>query len=60
MYIVKNLNMERFEYKVVTFGMSDISNLEKGINFLGKDGWELVDVENFDLVSLMIFKRKLK
>lgn len=60
MYIVKNLNMEKFEYKVITFGIADISNLEKGINILGIDGWELVDIENFNLVSLMIFKRKLK
>ncbi|MBR6706197.1 MAG: DUF4177 domain-containing protein [Clostridia bacterium] len=41
--------MEKFEYKVVTFdtkgfwgGIVEVQQIEKQLNLLGNDGWEMV------------------
>jgi len=53
--------MQKWEYKIVFgTGNKDIS-LEKEINRLGNQGWELVSVtENSDDVYSLFFKRQLK
>lgn len=58
--------MKLFEYKVATPGdlarlvpsaNRDAIGLEEALNKLGKQGWELVDVNG---ASAMYFKRELK
>ncbi len=63
-----------FEYKVISVKDKLFGNrfspekLEKAINTLGSDGWELIEIANSDTAGvftnrsemIMIFKRKYK
>lgn len=44
-----------FEYKVERLGQLSITNLQRKLNDLGKDGWELVALEH----DCYIFKREV-
>lgn len=44
-----------FEYKVERLGQLSITNLQRKLNDLGKDGWELVVLEH----DCYIFKREV-
>lgn len=62
-----------FEYKVISVKDKLLGNrfspdkLEKAINTLGRDGWELIEIANSDSAGMltnrsemiMIFKKKL-
>lgn len=50
--------MKQYEYKVMANTFANPAILEDQLNILGKHGWELVDVENFDVMGLLIFKRE--
>lgn len=60
--------MKNFEYKTVILRSSifkssdfDAEKLQRKCNELGKEGWELVNFQNYDLSTkfMMIFKREI-
>lgn len=51
--------MKKYEYKVTILALSNPNALEEYLNVLGGNGWELVDVENFDLMGILILKREV-
>lgn len=59
MYIVKNLNMESFKYKVIVFTLNDAIKLEEYLNDMGINGWELITIQDVKVTQLLIFKRKI-
>jgi hypothetical protein len=34
--------MKKFEYREIVFGHNDVNEIEKTLNLLGQNGWELV------------------
>ena len=70
-HLWKEINMEKFEYKVMTFdtkgfwgGSVEVNQLEKQLNQLGNDGWEMVSCTSTNQSYgasksiVCIFKRK--
>jgi hypothetical protein len=67
----EEVNMEKFEYKVVTYdtkgfwgGKVEISQIEDQLNLIGNDGWEMVSCTSTNQSYgssrsiVCIFKRK--
>ena len=67
----REVNMEKFEYKVVTYdtkgfwgGKVEISQIEDQLNLIGNDGWEMVSCTSTNQSYgssrsiVCIFKRK--
>ena len=61
--------MKKFEYRTVILRNSifkssddDATNLQIKCNAMGKDGWELVNFQNYDLAlkCMLIFKREVE
>ncbi len=51
--------MIRFEYKVlqIIYQGGNYNSLAEKLNYLGNDGWELVNCEGYVSHSVFIFKR---
>ena len=51
--------MEKFEYKVIVSTLNDAISLEKHLNVMGMNGWELINIQDVKVTQLLIFKRNL-
>ena len=51
--------MKKFEYKTIKFA-GDAPSLEDTLNNLGKNGWELVHIQDASGMFLMFFKREIE